>query len=137
MAFCATLMLATQLLGLHFHRHTVASDVAVTRSSSSTHLRDAGLHVQEIGPHAEHHAFSDRASHPGEDVEIDPLVAGFAKFFKVCVGAGVLLLALLWLVHAARPTVPALSRSGPSLHPALFVLRPPSHAPPPPILLWR
>jgi hypothetical protein len=118
MVICATLMLAAQILGLHFHR-------------------DAGLHADEIGHHTMLHGTADQASHPGEDVEIDPLAGGLAKFIKVWLFAGFPLVALLWLVHAPRPTLPAFARAGPRPHPAHFVLHPPSHAPPLQLVLVR
>ncbi len=128
MLLCALFMLTAQLMGLHFHRHAVAAHAGETQGTS-LHLRDTGVHGHESLHGTNHHAASDRASHP-DDVEIDPLADGIAKFIKICMAPAVLLLSLLWLV-TLRPTIfawfaPAVAQP----HPALFVLRPPSHAPP-------
>jgi hypothetical protein len=124
MALCVVNLLLAQMMGLHFHRHVTAG---VAGPDMSLHLRDAGMHV-----HAEadgHHAAADRASHPDEDVEVDPLGTGVAKFSKVWLAPPLLLivtLCLLALVLAAPTAFESLTRR----HPALFFLRPPSNAPP-------
>lgn len=127
---CVLSMLAGQLMGLHFHRHAPGLDGAGA-SATSIHRRDTGVHLQGSADHAAHHAAADRASHPGEDVEIDPLAGGLVKFLKNLLGAGFFLCTLLLLVRAVSANVPLRPlRSGAVLHPALFVLRPPSNAPP-------
>jgi hypothetical protein len=125
MVLCALNMLFAQLLGLHFHRHVIDGP---TDHGTSLHLRDAGLHLHEDA--ADHHAAGDRASHPDEDVEIDPLGTGLAKFSKVWLGAAVLFL----VAFALLIVVPASTFRVPPFIPrrmALFALRPPSNAPPP------
>jgi hypothetical protein len=125
---CVLCMVAAQLTGVHFHRHAIAAH-AGAQHGISLHLRDTGVHGHESLQGKDHHAPGDRASHP-DDVEIDPLAAGFAKFLKICMGAALPVLAVLWLV-AMQPVAVA-SRWRPPVHqrPSLFVLRPPSHAPP-------
>jgi hypothetical protein len=124
MALCAVNMLLAQMMGLHFHRHMMTG---VPAHGMSLHLRDAGMHL-----HAEtdgHHAAADRASHPDEDVEIDPLGTGLAKFAKAWLTPALLFivtLCTLAMVVAAPPGFQSLTRR----HPALFFLRPPSNAPP-------
>lgn len=123
MVLCAVNMLLAQMMGLHFHRHVAGASAHGT----SLHLRDAGLHLHEAAD--AHHAPGDRASHPDEDLEVDPLGAGFAKFSKLWLNTACLLLAVFLLLIAApaatRRFEPPVRR-----HPALFFLRPPSHAPP-------
>jgi hypothetical protein len=124
MALCAVNMLLAQMMGLHFHRHATAGSSA---HDMSLHLRDAGMHL-----HAEadgHHAAADRASHPDEDVEVDPLGTGVAKFSKVWLAPALLFivtLCMLGLVLAPPSGFESLTRR----RPALYFLRPPSNAPP-------
>jgi hypothetical protein len=124
MVLCAVNMLLAQLMGLHFHRHMIAG---VSDHGMSLHLRDAGLHVHEDAD--EHHAAADRASHPDEDLEIDPLGTGFAKFSKVWLNPTLLFMVALCLIAMATAP-PSRFESITRRHPALFFLRPPSNAPP-------
>jgi hypothetical protein len=121
---CAVNMLLVQALGLHFHRHIQAD---AGDHGTSLHLRDAGMHVHENG--VDHHARGDHASHPDEDLEIDPLGAGVSKFSKIWLVAAVLSVVVLCLFvvvpACARAFEPPLRRRL-----ALFSLRPPSNAPP-------
>jgi hypothetical protein len=121
---CAIVLLLAQMTGLHFHRHVLA---AGPDHGMSLHLRDAGVHVH--ADQGDHHAPADRASHPDEDVEIDPLGAGIAKVFKVWLSTACLLVTLLCL-FVATPAAAVSPERTRRPHPALFVLRPPSHAPP-------
>jgi hypothetical protein len=128
MLLCALFMLTAQLMGLHFHRHAAVVHAGIDEGIS-LHLRDTGVHAHESLNDMSHHAPDDRASHP-DVVEIDPLASGLAKFIKICMAPAMLLLAMLWLA-ALRPAAPAaIARSAARLHPSLFVLRPPSNAPP-------
>lgn len=123
MVFCAMNMLLAQMMGLHFHRHVAG----LTDHGVSLHLRDAGMHLHEDSGH---HAMADRAAHPDEDLEIDPLGTGLAKFAKVWLTPAlvfVLALCLIALAHVPAARFEPLRRR----HPALFFLRPPSNAPPP------
>jgi hypothetical protein len=124
MVLCAANMLLAQLMGLHFHRHVM---VGVPDHGLSLHLRDAGMHL-----HADadgHHAPADGASHPDEDLEIDPLGTGLAKFSKVWLNPIFLFIAALCLFAVALAP-PSRFESITRRHPALFFLRPPSNAPP-------
>jgi hypothetical protein len=123
MVLCAMNMLLAQLMGLHFHRHVTTG---VSDHGMSLHLRDAGVHLNEEDGH---HATGDRASHPDEDLEIDPLGTGFAKFSKVWLNQSVLILVILCLVAVAL-AAPSGFESIRRRHPALYFLRPPSNAPP-------
>lgn len=129
MLSCALLLLVAQLMGLHFHRHA-DSATAVPEQHTTVHLRDADIHAHSDVDDHDHHSAADRASHPDVDLEIDPLGASLTKFFKLWLYPVLLLIAMLLLV----PTGPALPTSLQWLfarvHPPLFVLRPPSHAPP-------
>ena len=125
---CALFMLGAQMMGLHFHRHAVAAHGGAVHDTS-LHLRDTGVHGHEALHGMDHHALGDHASHP-DDVEIDPLAAGIAKFFKICMGPALLLLALLWLVGLRSVAFAWFARPVAQRHPSLFVLRPPSNAPP-------
>jgi hypothetical protein len=124
MVFCAVTMLLAQLMGLHFHRHVADAGSA---HGTSLHLRDVGVHMHEAA--AAHDEAGDRASHPDEDLEIDPLGTGIAKFFKAWVGPAFLAVAILCLLVTLP--VAQLGTPRPAFHrPALFALRPPSNAPP-------
>jgi hypothetical protein len=123
MVLCAMNLLLVQLMGLHFHRHMMAGAADLR---TSLHLRDAGMHLHENAD--DHHATEDRASHPG-DLEIDPLGAGLAKFSKVWLSPQ-FLLAVILCVMVLTLSVPSGFAPLVRRHPALFFLRPPSHAPP-------
>jgi hypothetical protein len=124
LALCAVNMLLAQMMGLHFHRHVI---MGVPAHGMSLHLRDAGthLHAQTDG----HHAAADRASHPDEDVEIDPLGTGLAKFSKVWLTPALLFIVMLCVLTMMQPA-PSRFESVRRRHPALYFLRPPSNAPP-------
>jgi hypothetical protein len=124
MVFCAVNMLLAQTMGLHFHQHIQGGGAG---HGTSLHLRDAGMHLHEAAD--KHDSSTDRASHPDEDLEIDPLGAGFAKFSKVWLNTAFVLLATICLV-LLMPAVLASFEPQRRRHPALFFLRPPSHAPP-------
>lgn len=124
MALCALNMLLAQGLGLHFHRHMQGGPA---EHATSLHVRDAGLHLHE---HAgSHHAASDHASHPDLDLEVDPLGKGFAKYAKVWLGATLQIVGVPALLEFA-PAVLCRVLQPARPHPELFVLRPPSNAPP-------
>jgi hypothetical protein len=125
MALCAVNMLLAQMMGLHFHRHVMAVE---SGHGMSLHLRDAGTHLHEEADG--HHAAADRASHPDEDVEVDPLGTGLAKFSKVWFTPALLFIVALCMLAVVLRTAPAFE-SLTRRHPALFFLRPPSNAPPP------
>ncbi len=129
MVGCALVLLAAQLMGLHFHRHAHA-DVATPDHHTTVHLRDADIHAHAALVDHDHHAIDDRASHPDEDLEIDPLGAGLAKIFKIWLAAVVLLFALQLLLPAGPALPSSLQWLFARVHPPLFVLRPPSNAPP-------
>jgi hypothetical protein len=129
MVSCALMLLVAQTMGLHFHRHAHV-DAADADHGTTLHLRDADIHTHSALDDHDHHTAGDRASHPDVDLEIDPLGAGLAKIFKIWLGPVMLLFAMLLLL----PTGPALPAGVQWLfsrvHPPLFVLRPPSNAPP-------
>ncbi len=129
MVACAMMMLAGQLMGLHFHRHLSGGDAGFGHGLS-LHLRDADVHSHAAAQLHDHHAIDDRAAHPDDDVEIDPLAAGLAKLIKIWVAPCVLLLALLWCLDVRWSVLQRVDRPVARRHPSLFVLRPPSHAPP-------
>lgn len=124
MVLCAVMMLLAQLMGLHFHRHVAA---AGSEHGTSLHLRDVGVHMNEAAD--VHDAAGDRASHPDEDLEIDPLGTGIAKFVKLWLGPALLVVAIFCLL-VTQP-LPRAGATRPAFHrPARFALRPPSNAPP-------
>ncbi len=124
MVLCAMNMLLAQMMGLHFHRHMVGG---AADHGPSLHLRDAGMHLHEAAH--QHHATDDRASHPDEDLEIDPLGAGFAKFSKIWLNTAFALVAVFCLLVVGTGA-PRRFLQRVRHHPALFFLRPPSNAPP-------
>jgi hypothetical protein len=123
MVLCAMNMLLAQLMGLHFHRHMVASGAD---HGVSLHLRDAGMHLHEDDAH---HSATDLAAHPDEDLEIDPVGTGLAKFSKVWLSPTLLFIVMLCLIATAT-VGPSRFESIAPRPPALFALRPPSNAPP-------
>lgn len=125
MVLCGVNMLLAQGMGLHFHRHMLPD---ASGHGTSLHLRDAGLHLHEDA--SEHQAAGDRASHPDEDLEIDPLGTGLAKLFKVWLNPALLFFTIICLLAMAL-AAPFAFESVTRRHPALFFLRPPSNAPPP------
>lgn len=127
---CALAMLVAQLTGAHYHRH-LGDLMHAEADVTSVHLRDAGVH---LGHDAHDHDATDRAAHPGVDLEIDAAADGLAKVFKSALLAGALLVLLLWrLAPVVRPRPRRPSTSGRPGRSLLFVLRPPSHAPPAPL----
>lgn len=124
MALCALNLLLVQGLGLHFHRHMHADAAG---HPPSMHLRDTGVHLHEEAGH--HHVAGDHASHPGDDVEVDPVGAGFAKFFKVWLGTTPQPVGISALLAVAPPAQADFQQPA-RRHPDLFFLRPPSNAPP-------
>jgi hypothetical protein len=131
MVLCAVSLLLAQLMGTHFHRHAHVDGAHSGHDHRTTvHLRDADVHAHAALDVGDHHAFDDRASHPDADLEIDPLGAGLTKFFKIWISPALLLFAMLLLLATGPPLRirPQWLVSRP--HPALFVLRPPSNAPP-------
>lgn len=124
---CALALLVAQLSGAHYHRH-LGDLMHAEADVTSVHLRDAGVHM---GHDAHDHDAADRAAHPGVDLEIEAAADGLAKVFKSALLAGALLVLLLWrLLPVVRLRPPR--RAAPACTPdsLLFVLRPPSHAPP-------
>jgi hypothetical protein len=124
MALCALSMLLAQVMGLHFHRHLVPG---ISDHGVSLHLRDAGMHLHE---QAVQHSAADRAAHPDEDLEIDPVGTGLAKFSKAWLNTTLLFIVTLCLLTMSL-AAPSRFESIRRRHPALFFLRPPSNAPPP------
>ena len=81
-AICSALVLAAQVLGLHFHRHVEAGGPSLAHAAE-LHFEGGGLHVGDL--HAEdgqHERATDGgAGHWHLDLESEALKAGFAKAF--------------------------------------------------------
>jgi hypothetical protein len=127
LAFVAAL-LSTQLMGLHYHRH--AQHHASADAGSSVHLRDFGVHVEGVADGIDHHSLDDRASHPGDDLEVEPVADSVVKFYKTWLATGFVFLAVLWSFGPAPAAAAWVLGAAPRPHRSRFVLRPPSNAPP-------
>jgi len=124
----ALLLVVSQLMGLHYHRHAVVS--AEASSGTTVHLRDYGIHAEHAADGADHHDFSDRASHPADDVEVEPIADSLAKYYKTWLSTGLLFLPHVWF-YGVRPAPPVrIARAAVGEHPRPYVLSPPSNAPP-------
>ncbi|MGC4028749.1 MAG: hypothetical protein QM696_07760 [Steroidobacteraceae bacterium] len=125
-AVCITLLMATQLLGLHYHRRLHGAG-AGHGHAAELHLRDAGVHLAHAA-HG-HPGSADRAAHPGIDLEIEVIAEGFTPPQHPLSPA---------LVPAMQPGITADAREPlrvvqqrpPCGRPARYALSPPSHAPP-------
>jgi hypothetical protein len=122
------MLLSTQLMGLHYHRHAAHS--AGGESGTSVHLRDFGVHVEGAADGVDHHALDDRASHPGDDLEVEPVADSVVKFYKTWLAIGFVFLAVLWFFSCSPIAAAWVERPAPRLHRSRYVLRPPSNAPP-------
>ena len=132
---CVALLLLTQGLGLHHHRH-VEFGGAVPAHAAELHFEDSGLHGADRdhghghGHGHDHGPAPDvAAAHPHLDIDIKPVAKTPAKVFLDLLIFGLPTLVVLFLLPPAtlrRP--PAVVRCGPRR--SAYRLRPPSQAPP-------
>lgn len=130
LATCSVLLLVSQVLGLHFHRH-VERDGAAVAHAAEMHFEGGGLHAGDL--HDDHQHPQEAAGggpHWHLDVESKSLTAGLAKAFFDSLLLPLLLLAVV--VGVIR-TVDVPLRPLPlrvALRSRPFDLRPPSQGPP-------
>jgi hypothetical protein len=130
LATCSVLLLVSQVLGLHFHRHVERDGVAVAHAAE-LHFENGGLHAGDT--HADHRHEQEAAggsSHWHVDVESRSQTAGLAKAFVDSLLLPLLLLAtVLGCTRAVGVPLRPLRLLAPS-QPRPYSLRPPSQGPP-------
>lgn len=127
---CAAVLLCSQVLGLHYHRHVSGSHhgpVATADRALAT-MWDPGAHFHapaggESGHQAAHSA------HPDQDLDVEVLGEGAAKFKK---GSAQVAIppSIGWAQYEAGSHALAPTRDAPPERTHTFRLKPPSQAPP-------
>ncbi|MES0872668.1 hypothetical protein [Sinimarinibacterium thermocellulolyticum] len=123
----ATLLLLTQVTGLHQHRHVHPVDGGYDHGSQ-VHFEDAGIHADDP-EHAPGDAAA-QASHPHADIELRLLDTGLTKSALDLSFVALLAWAIVLCLPSRARQAPPRPRASLARRPPRYAVRPPAHAPP-------
>lgn len=128
---CVTLLVAAQVLGLHYHRHVDLGAAAPAHGGDHAphaSFRDAGASTSHEHDHGQEGAGHE--AHDGVDVEIEGVAGGAAEAAKAPLLFAVLLMLLPVLARRRAARVPRRRAAEPVAQAPPRYRLPPSQAPP-------